>query len=97
MKLVAAFVLASLSLPFGASAFAQSVQPAPAPLTRAEVRQQLVDAQADGLLPSNRNDYPPSAAQIVHNRQVYALEHHDAAPGAVASAGAWTAQTAQAQ
>ncbi|MDN7933853.1 DUF4148 domain-containing protein [Burkholderia metallica] len=83
MKLVAAFVLAALSLPFGTQAFAQSTQ---APLTRAEVRQQLIDAEADGLLPWNRNDYPPSASQIARNRQLYAIAHRDAAPATTASA-----------
>lgn len=82
MKIVAAFVLAALSLPFGTQAFAQSTQ---APLTRAEVRQQLIDAEADGLLPSNRNDYPPSASQVARNRQLYAIQHHDAMPTATAS------------
>ncbi|WP_063553193.1 DUF4148 domain-containing protein [Burkholderia territorii] len=75
MKLVAAFAVAALSLPFGTQAFAQSSQ---APVTRAEVRQQLIDAEADGLLPSNRNDYPPSAAEIAHNRALYEARHHDA-------------------
>ncbi|WP_175749223.1 MULTISPECIES: DUF4148 domain-containing protein [Burkholderia] len=84
MKLVAAVVVATLSLPFGTQAFAQSTQ---APLTRAEVRQQLIDAEADGLLPSNRNDYPPSHAEIARNRQIYATQHHDATPIATASAG----------
>ncbi|RQS35495.1 DUF4148 domain-containing protein [Burkholderia sp. Bp8992] len=82
MKLVAAFIVATLSLPFGTQAFAQSTQ---APITRAEVRQQLIDAEADGLLPSNRNDYPPSHAEIARNRQLYALQHPDAAPVATAS------------
>ncbi|WP_176046533.1 DUF4148 domain-containing protein [Burkholderia sp. BCC1644] len=84
MKLVAAFVVATLSLPFGTQAFAQSSQ---APITRAEVRQQLIDAEANGLLPSNRNDYPPSQSQIARNRQLYALAHPDAAPVATASTG----------
>ncbi|WP_322081082.1 DUF4148 domain-containing protein [Burkholderia sp. BCC1972] len=82
MKLVAAFIVATLSLPFATQAFAQSTQ---APITRAEVRQQLIDAEADGLLPSNRNDYPPSHAEIARNRQLYALQHPDAAPVATAS------------
>lgn len=84
MKLVAAFVVATLSLPFATQAFAQSTQ---APITRADVRQQLIDAEADGLLPSNRNDYPPSASQIARNRQLYAIQHHDAMPTATASTG----------
>ncbi|AKM05123.1 MULTISPECIES: DUF4148 domain-containing protein [Burkholderia cepacia complex] len=84
MKLVAAFVVATLSLPFGTQAFARSTQ---APITRADVRQQLIDAEADGLLPSNRNDYPPSASQIARNRQLHAIQHHDTMPTATASTG----------
>ncbi|MGH8783009.1 DUF4148 domain-containing protein [Paraburkholderia sp.] len=71
MKLLAAFALTALSLTFGAEAFAQT----PAPLTRAEVRAQLVQAEAQGLLPVRKNDYPPSATTIARNREVYALEH----------------------
>ncbi|WP_321908390.1 hypothetical protein [Burkholderia cepacia] len=37
---------------------------------RAEVRQQPIDAEADTLLPTNRNDCPPS----------HTLAHPDAAP-----------------
>ncbi|MBN3835428.1 DUF4148 domain-containing protein [Burkholderia sp. Ac-20344] len=84
MKLVAAFVVATLSLPFGTQAFAQSTQ---APLTRADVHRQLIDAEADGLLPFNRNDYPLSHAEIARNRQLYARQHPDAAPVATAAAG----------
>ncbi|WP_233345060.1 hypothetical protein [Burkholderia cepacia] len=48
------------TLPFGTQTFAQ--------ITRAEVRQQPIDAVADTLLPINRNDCPPTRA------------HPDAAP-----------------
>ncbi|MCR5893855.1 MULTISPECIES: DUF4148 domain-containing protein [Burkholderia] len=84
MKLFTAFVVAALSLPFGTQAFAQSTQ---APLTRAEIYQQLINAEAGGLLPTDRNDYPPSQAQIARNRQLYARAHPDAAPVTTASAG----------
>ncbi|KWF09090.1 DUF4148 domain-containing protein [Burkholderia pseudomultivorans] len=94
MKIIAAFVFATLSLPFGASAFAQSAQ---APLTRAEVRQQLIEAQADGLLPSNRNDYPPSPDEIAHNRARYAAEHAGAMPTATASSDAAPDRTTSSQ
>ncbi|MCA8119614.1 hypothetical protein LGN07_12890 [Burkholderia cepacia] len=45
------------TLPFGTQTFAQSTL---ASLTRAEVRQQPIDAEADTLLPINRNGCPPS-------------------------------------
>lgn len=44
-------------------------------LTRAEVRAQLVEAEQQGLLPTNNIDYPPSAETIARNRQLYALAH----------------------
>jgi len=71
-------------LPFGISAFAQRTQ---APLTRAEIHQQPIEADADGLLPTNRSDYPRSHAPIARNRPLDALAHPDAAPVATDSAG----------
>lgn len=54
-------------MPFGTLTFTPSTL---ASLTRAEVRQQPIDAdtEADALLPTNRNDCPPSNS------------HPDAAP-----------------
>ncbi|MGF6772288.1 hypothetical protein P3T18_004776 [Paraburkholderia sp. GAS199] len=69
---------AMLSLSFGAPAFAQS---ASHELTRAEVRAQLVQAQAEGFVPVPKGDYPPSQQAIAHNREIYAIQHgSDAAP-----------------
>ncbi|RDK00895.1 DUF4148 domain-containing protein [Paraburkholderia lacunae] len=85
MKFLTAVALAALSLPFGANAFAQTSTPG---LTRAEVRAQLVEAQADGLVPSPRNDYPPSAQTIARNREIYAIQHQESAGTASASASA---------
>jgi hypothetical protein len=82
MKLLTAIALAALSLPFGANAFAQT---STSGLTRAEVRAQLIQAEADGLVPAPKNDYPPSAQTIARNREVYALRHQE---GASASASA---------
>ncbi|MGF6600220.1 hypothetical protein P3T23_004955 [Paraburkholderia sp. GAS448] len=85
MKLLTAIALAALSLPFGANAFAQT---STSGLTRAEVRAQLVEAEADGLVPAPKNDYPPSAQTIARNREVYALRHQESAQTASASASA---------
>ncbi|WP_118183859.1 DUF4148 domain-containing protein [Paraburkholderia phosphatilytica] len=74
MKILTNAVIAALGLAFGASAFAQTSAPE---LTRAQVRAQLVQAEADGLLPTNRNNYPPSPAVIQHNREMWAAAHHD--------------------
>ena len=84
MKLLTAIAVAALSLPFGANAFAQSN---PSGLTRAEVMTQLQQAQAEGLVPTPNNDYPPTAAEIARNREIYAIQHHADADGAVKTAG----------
>lgn len=36
--------------------------------TRAQVREELVEAQRMGLVPSSKTDYPPSAATIARNQ-----------------------------
>lgn len=74
MKLLTAVALAALSLPFGANAFAQT---STSGLTRAEVHAQLVEAEADGLVPAPKNDYPPSAQTVAHNRELYAIRHQE--------------------
>ncbi|MEZ0604166.1 DUF4148 domain-containing protein [Paraburkholderia sp. IW21] len=87
MKLLAAIAVAALSLPFGANAFAQT-QTNPSGLTRADVMAQLQQAQAEGLVPTRSNDYPPSASEIARNREIYAIQHGTDGAGAVKSAGA---------
>jgi Domain of unknown function (DUF4148) len=72
MKLLNAFAVTVLSLSFGANAFAQS---SPSGLTRAEVRAQLQQAEADGFAPAPKEDYPPSAKAVAHNREIYAIQH----------------------
>jgi hypothetical protein len=84
MKLLTTIAVAALSLPFGANAFAQSN---PSGLTRAEVMAQLQQAQAEGLVPAPNNDYPPTAAEIARNRELYAIQHHTDGAGAINTAG----------
>ncbi|KLU20533.1 hypothetical protein EOS_41085 [Caballeronia mineralivorans PML1(12)] len=36
--------------------------------TRAQVRAELLEAERAGTVPIHRNDYPPSAETIAHNR-----------------------------
>ncbi|MFM0100141.1 DUF4148 domain-containing protein [Paraburkholderia nemoris] len=83
MKLLTAIAVAALSLPFGATAFAQSN---PSGLTRAEVVAQLQQAQAEGLVPTSNNDYPPTAKEIARNREIYAIQHGGDGAGAVKTA-----------
>ncbi|MDC6133734.1 DUF4148 domain-containing protein [Burkholderia gladioli] len=40
-------------------------------LTRDEVRMQLIDAQRAGWVPSSDADYPPSAATVARNRELW--------------------------
>jgi hypothetical protein len=82
MKLLSAFVLAALSLPFGTSVYAQSSAPG---LTRAEVRAQLIQAEKEGLLPWSRGDYPPSERTVERNRELYAIRHPSSASTSSAS------------
>ena len=90
MKLLTAFAVAALSLSFGASAFAQSGSQG---LTRAEVVAQLQQAQAEGLVPTHNNDYPPSDAEIARNREIYAIQHGGNGADGMKTAGTGAAQT----
>lgn len=83
MKLLTSVAVTALGLAFGASAFAQTTTPE---LTRADVRAELVQAQAEGLVPTPKNDYPPSDATIARNKEIYAVQHQNGSGGAMASA-----------
>ncbi|TDY21825.1 uncharacterized protein DUF4148 [Paraburkholderia sp. BL6665CI2N2] len=72
MKLLNAVAVTALSLAFGANAFAQT---STSGLTRADVTAQLKQAQAEGLVPSHDEEYPPTDAEIARNREFYAIEH----------------------
>ncbi|MCX4164229.1 MULTISPECIES: DUF4148 domain-containing protein [Paraburkholderia] len=85
MKPIRYAVLATLvgaMFSFGQAAFAQNVDPGNAAVntgkTRAEVRAELIRAEADGLLPVSKTDYPPSAQTIARNRTEYQARYmHD--------------------
>ncbi|RQR66622.1 DUF4148 domain-containing protein [Burkholderia sp. Bp9126] len=51
--------------------------------TRADVRQELVQAQHDGTIPSNKHDYPPGPQQIDRNKVLHGISVHgrEQAPG----------------
>jgi hypothetical protein len=83
MKLPTSVAVTALGLVLSASAFAQTTTPE---LTRADVHAQLVQAQAEGLVPAPRNDYPPSDATIARNKEIYAIQHRNGSSGAMASA-----------
>ncbi|VWC92810.1 hypothetical protein BCO18430_03363 [Burkholderia contaminans] len=41
--------------------------------TREQVRQELIAAYHDGLLPTGKHDYPPSDATIARNKELHQL------------------------
>ncbi len=43
--------------------------------TREQVREEIVQARRDGLLPYRRHEYPPGAETIRRNRELYAIRH----------------------
>jgi Domain of unknown function (DUF4148) len=64
-------MLAVAALGATLNAFAQDTSPAGK--SRAQVRQELIQAEADGVLPNSRNDYPPSTEAIARNRVLYQI------------------------
>jgi hypothetical protein len=83
MKPLATFAITAIALISGVNAYAQSTSSS---LTRADVYAQLVQAQADGILPYHRTDYPPSPATIARNKELYVLRHRHDQTNATASA-----------
>ncbi|CAI8781150.1 MULTISPECIES: DUF4148 domain-containing protein [Burkholderia] len=90
-KLIAAALLAVV-VGTPVAAFAQTSSSG---VTRAEVIADLVQAERDGIVPTSNYDYPPSAATVARNRELYAIAHGDQR---TAMAGAaTTVSTASAQ
>jgi hypothetical protein len=69
MKNSARFILAAFAVAFAGHAFAQT-----SGVTREQVNQELIQTQAQGLLPAH-NDYPPSARTIARNKTIYTIRH----------------------
>ncbi|ASW01571.1 DUF4148 domain-containing protein [Paraburkholderia aromaticivorans] len=44
--------------------------------TRAQVHQELVQAQHDGVIPNSKTQYPPSADRVARNKELHALSWH---------------------
>ncbi|EUC21579.1 DUF4148 domain-containing protein [Paraburkholderia hospita] len=74
-----AFAFCVLSLVATGMVAAQETPPSQGK-TREQVREELVQAWRDGLLPYKRYEYPPSAETIARNKELYAITHpNDAA------------------
>lgn len=44
--------------------------------SRAQVNQELVQAQHDGMIPNSKTQYPPHADTIARNKQLHAISMH---------------------
>lgn len=44
--------------------------------SRAQVNQELVQAQHDGVIPNSKTQYPPSADRIARNKELHAITWH---------------------
>lgn len=73
-------VIAALSI----AAFSQSV--AALAKTRQEVRDELVRARHDGLIPSPKHDDPPSLAAIARNQEIHRSTVHRGEPAPLVDA-----------
>ncbi|MFL9875137.1 DUF4148 domain-containing protein [Paraburkholderia megapolitana] len=63
----------------GATDTHKKVKPKHHGKTRAEVRQELIEAQRNGLVPTNDVNYPPNERTIERNKARYAAyERHNA-------------------
>lgn len=45
--------------------------------TRAQVNQELAQAQHDGIIPHSKTQYPPSTERIARNKELHAIAWHD--------------------
>ncbi|HDR9037942.1 TPA: DUF4148 domain-containing protein [Burkholderia contaminans] len=63
----------SHDIALSASTVSQSGSDAPNGKTREQVRQELIRAYHDGVLPISKRDYPPSPQAIARNKELHNL------------------------
>ena len=74
VKLAALFVAATLSLGIASqAAFAQTQTQGK---TRAEVINELKQAQHDGVVPTSKTQYPPASEIVARNKELHGLSVH---------------------
>jgi len=74
VKLAALFVTATLSLGIASqAAFAQTQTQGK---TRAEVINELKQAQHDGVVPTSKTQYPPVSEIVARNKELHGLSVH---------------------
>ncbi|WP_322022422.1 DUF4148 domain-containing protein [Burkholderia sp. BCC1977] len=73
-KLAALFVTATLSL--GVASQAAFAQTQTQGKTRAEVINELKQAQHDGVVPTSKTQYPPTGEIIARNKELHGISVH---------------------
>ncbi|MGS0891936.1 DUF4148 domain-containing protein [Burkholderia stagnalis] len=74
-QFAALFLTATLSL--GIAAQAAHAQTQPQGKTRAQVVDELKQAQHDGVVPAGKTQYPPSGDMIARNKELHGISVHN--------------------
>ncbi len=75
LALILAAALSTAALVTPAFANSDSMDAGTGGLTRAEVKAQLIQAEASGIIPAGKNEYPLDSSQIARNRMIYQASH----------------------
>jgi len=77
LRPLALILAAALSTALVTPAFANSdsMDAGTGGLTRAQVTAQLIQAEASGIIPAGKNEYPLDNSQIARNRMIYQATH----------------------
>ncbi|GAU05194.1 MULTISPECIES: DUF4148 domain-containing protein [Burkholderia cepacia complex] len=75
-KLAALFVTATLSLGMATQAAFAQTQTQTQGKTRAQVVNELKQAQHDGIVPTSKTQYPPTSEIIARNKELHGISMH---------------------
>ncbi|NTX26463.1 DUF4148 domain-containing protein [Burkholderia pyrrocinia] len=75
-KLAALFVTATLSLGMATQAAFAQVQTQTQGKTRAQVVNELKQAQHDGIVPTSKTQYPPTSEIVARNKELHGISVH---------------------
>lgn len=75
-KLAALFVTATLSLGVATQAAFAQTQTQAQGKTRAEVVNELKQAQHDGVVPTSKTQYPPTGEIVARNKELHGVSVH---------------------
>ncbi|AOJ88766.1 MULTISPECIES: DUF4148 domain-containing protein [Burkholderia] len=76
VKLAALFVTATLSLGIATQAAFAQTQTQMQGKTRAEVINELKQAQHDGVVPTSKTQYPPTGEIVARNKELHGISVH---------------------